>query len=602
MPIVENTVNNKSNPRASRSVSFAEALEDPREEEPMFRSGEGSPDQQEDENGAAGLAGLNRSDEAIDDGTGRRFKIPFQEHRLRFDQTFPDGLDMRIPISEYEIVLEQIHRDFVEPLDKSQTSVRKWSAITAGTAPIGVGFFLSIVLARRVNRHQKSLKTFWISLRQHLKSLNRDIYFARGIEWRIEKDLEKIEDRDAYNKLHAFRIEIVFRKPIAARSGREMALKSIVESITTSQVNSSNSSNRMNFTDPQLLALLTTIPGGELYSYHSDYLSEPTGPRFTGGEPEDNRTGNDSPVVVSDHEDSLLLKFDEPSDVKQARISSNFEPPSPTPEASIFTGIDGKSGVDEETKMTFADLLRLNLEEEDAERDSEATGADSSLGAVTDAIGFAAASLQSNEQPNSEPLASSDPSQYSREEAFARRQRQKFSRNPTLKSQLYAIPESPTLGSEDPTGDAMNYLTQQEDEDDLIDAILGPSAVFSASLVSNLANFEEPRPVTRTNFDNLGSTPIAAYPMADPFSPLYETETLVPLDPVEPGPSDDLEYTEVDGEVEYVRRKKWRVAPERAHRLSRTQTMTESIHPASRRSSYLPLTKISSVPKTFEFK
>ena len=74
----------------------------------------------------------------------------------------------------------------------------------------------------------------------------------------------------------------------------------------------------------------------------------------------------------------------------------------------------------------------------------------------------------------------------------------------------------------------MNYLTQNDEDEDLIDGILGPSAVgvITRPATATPKNFsalldemDEPKPVTTPHFDDLGPIPVAAYPMADPFSP-----------------------------------------------------------------------------------
>ena len=630
---------------STKTVSFAPELVDQREESPIQRS----------EQNAAGVMNqdpstpspVSRSSD-IEDGTGRRFKIPFQENRLRFDQMYPEGLELRIPQSEFEIVLEQIHRELVKTIDKTQSSVRKWSVIVASTAPVGVGFALSVVLARRVHRHQKALKNFWLSLRSHLKTLNRDIYYARGIEWRIERDFEKIAEREAYNRLLSFRMEIVFRKPITLRSGREIALHSVIESNRTSAISSTITSANRNsrfsddhLADPTLFALLATGPGGEDYTYPPVAETSAAGvgtSEFTNetiqeeDDEEDfvvdeDRNIYSSPFLVPDHvivpdspddADDLFIKVEEPSEVKNARVTSTFEPPSPTPAGSVFTSADSPLLIKEDSnvpseaekkKMTFADLLRESVQEEQQQRKStlesnklNGTGVAVAAGAAA-AVGLTAAmaatSLNRSPSPPKTtpelvPVASYNSTRQSREEAFAQRQRKKFSREPTLATQLYAIPESPKLGvDDDPAGDAMTYLNGSDD-DDLIEDILGNSTIPVST-----DNFET-RPVANVHFEDVGPVPVAAYPMADPFTALYETDQVTPVDP--PIETDEeLEYTDVDGEVEYVRRKKWRVAPENADKLARVQTMSESIHPSSRRSSYLPVTKTRIMPKTVIF-
>jgi hypothetical protein len=665
MPVVDNSQ------RESRRVSFAPDLVDSREEVPL---------QQEDQEQHQQITSTTEAEtesidneESFDDGTGKRFCISFEEHCLRFDQKFPKGLDLRIPESEYEIVLDQIHRDLIKSVEKSQKSVRKWSVLVAGTAPVGVGFALSIVLARLVNKHQKALKNFWLLLRNHLKALNRDIYYARGIEWRIEKDTKKIAEREAYNKLLSFCIEISFRKPITSRLGREVALQSVTEparassNLRSSIFSANRSSLRFSdnyLTDPTLFALLATEPRGEEYSYSrmlevdDDNAAGVGAVNLTNDTIEEEEETNDdreiysSSFLIPDHvviadsseheEENLLVKVDEPADVAQARASSVFEPPSLTPAGSIFTDFSAASDetTDEESKrMTFADLLRSSVEEDDLKSETEssipapasvppviesekmtfadllrlnikedkkagaeesnATGIAVTAGAAAAAV--AAASLNRSPSPNeTTPELTSAPIPYtstrqSRQEAFAQRQRKKFSRDQMTVAHLYDIPESPKLGfDDDAAGDAMAYLNELEEEDLIDDIILGNRGV---SIIPE--NFE-PKPVVNSHFEDLGEVPVAAYPMADPFSPLYETDKVIPVDP--PIETDkDLEYTDVDGEVEYVRRKKWRVDPERADKLSRVKTMSESIHPSSRRSSYLPVTRTTNMPSTINF-
>ena len=99
--------------------------------------------------------------------------------------------------------LEQIHREFIEPLDKSQSPYVNGRTLLLEQLPsVSASSYQSGWLDASTDIKKPS--KLWISLRQHLKALNRDIYYAQGIEWRIEKGYEKITDRDAYNKLHAF--------------------------------------------------------------------------------------------------------------------------------------------------------------------------------------------------------------------------------------------------------------------------------------------------------------------------------------------------------------------------------------------------------------
>ena len=605
------------------------------------------------------------ADTNADNETGLRFKINFQENRLRFDQTFPEGLGLRMSQSEFEIILEHIHREFLSNLVKSQKSVRTWSAVVAGTAPIAVGFFLSAVLARRLNRHQRALKNFWLALRTHLKNLNRDIYFARGIEWRIERDLQKITERDVYNKFYMFNIEIVFRKIVASRPVTENFSRrttnltnppSLITTNTSTLIKSLTQSSQprdSNINDADLYALLSTGPGGENYNFNSENVDENNKSSGAGvGDINVRHNVISSPFLVSDHvvtedeetieideklrkeeliekeDEVFLVTVDEPIEVTEARVLSTYEPPCAVPEVSVFSPAEELEGDinHPKAKMTFADLLRASFIEDKNDLISAESRLDdltvkkdkneddkgvriSALEAVTAAITTAGVtkSSESSPEPTSQSTESTDEFLFSNEadeleeEVFAKRRLKKFNRTSTLATQLYAIPESPPADAVDDAEKFLNASTVDENKE--ISDLLGfdKVRVISDIDIDDDDDADVSLPMRPFEFEDNGTLPVAAYPLADSFSALYETDEVVPLHPAHLAKNSNIEYTDVDGEIEDIRRKKWRVAPENADKLSRVKTMCAIVHPASRRSSYLPTTKNTSLPVNFGF-
>lgn len=340
-------------------------------------------------------------------GTGRTFKLRFQEHLLRFDQKYPEGLELRISKTEFDSVMEQINTEQLVLLDKTQKRVRKWWVACAATAPVAVGFFLTPVLAHHLKKHHRALKNFWLGLRAHLKELNRSTYFARGIEWRIEKDVEKVVNRGAYNRLYVFRIEIVFRKPIKQRvqqdrtstagSLRSLNLATPTLSSTNQNNTLTNMSTNSQMIDPQLFATLTTGQDFDI-SHYASAGTDRSGPGV-----EEDAVDNDDllvsfrpeeSVMEEDGEEDYFFKMTESPKTRLARANSMFMPPSPTP-APAFSLSDitaeneeergessektiGKGGKAEKT--TYADLLRRSVFEDagkdvflqvDASSDSE---------------------------------------------------------------------------------------------------------------------------------------------------------------------------------------------------------------------------------------
>jgi hypothetical protein len=172
---------------------------------------------------------------------------------------------------------------------------------------------------------------------------------------------------------------------------------------------------------------------------------------------------------------------------------------------------------------------------------------------------------------------------------FAERQRKKFNATKTNSiHQIYDILESPTaIASEDPVGDAEKYLNTDPDGDDLIDEMLIHTAIPNpnSKLVQH-ADIDDK--VIALNWASDKELPVAAYPIVNPFDYLYESDKVAPIDPDPEPEEDNREYVEVDGEVQDVKRKKWRVDPERADKISPIQRTSEAIKPASRRLSYMP--------------
>lgn len=494
----------------------------------------------ENSSDGASRADQNDSTSHSDDPNVRAFQISFQEHRLRFDQQYPEGLEGRLPADEFDSVLEHVHRELVGPLEKSQKAVRKWTIVCCSTAVIAVGFLLTPVLAHRLHLQQIRLRRFWLQLRAHLKTLNRDIYLPRGIEWRVERDREKMEGRDAYNKLYGYRIEVILRRPVKTREERER--ERLAQEASMFRGNRSDHGNGRMSTDR------TTA----LFSDHAFDSETLAAAAIAGGASLSLETAISSPPASHD-----ARLADSPPDMRNGRkvISSTILVPHElfTLDESLSEGVSaGKSPVTDEeavhdsppertvsppkttTKMvSFSDAVRgSNIKDvEDAENVEDVKNAEDARDSESTKNVEDAKDARDSE--NAE-----DAKDVSGPAMFAMRQQKRLDQHSQLRSQQFS--------SEAPESSASAHMS------------------------------------------------MAVYPLADPFAILYETERVMPLYPDHAIPEEEEEEcVEVDGDVEYIRRKRYRVDPERASRVSRAMTMCETTKPASRRTSYVPVSRAS---------
>lgn len=444
----------------------------------------------------------------------KKFFIHFHEHRLRFDQTYPEGLEGRISPDEYSAVLEKIHRDYAQALEESQKRVNKWSVICFASAPVAVGFILTPVLARYVHRHQKAFKKFWHAVRAHLKTLNKETYLVRGIEWRIERDLEKVENREAYNRWHTFRIELILRKPVVTKNTAERRNgKNSVQNQLSSRESQRQTRESMRMTDPELFAA-AAFAGVD----HDPTLIS-NSKRITEESIGDNRIPEES--IGEKRIIEAVEPFDEENKTSPAILAGSIVAATAVDIASPQKQQEPELSTSPPTtkiaplpKKSYAEMIAA----------VQALSTDEPAESVKQPAGLVVASIDDEDEPE-------------RRSAFAARQKKKLGR-------------------------------------------ISPETLYSI-VESDSGSFQHP---------------LAAYSLVDPFAALYETEKTTPIYPPSPPSSssskDGIErYIEVDGESEVLRSKKYRVAPERASRLSKVYSMTETIHPASRRSSYLPTSR-----------
>ncbi len=485
----------------------------------------------------------------------KKFLIHFHEHRLRFDQTYPEGLEERLPPEEYMSVLDRIHREMLVPLEVSQKRVNKWTRICFATAPIGVGFILSFWLGSYVHKNQRLLKTFWRTFKSHLKKINKDSYLARGIEWRIERDYSKVAEREAYNRWHNFRIEVIFRKPVKLRSSEERSQVGI----PNSGVEEQRAPVQSAFTDPEFLAA-AAIAG----THHESFLDALSGfenhsesQQFDALEEE----AVDTELAEEEEKTDYIYDIEDTEEVDNISESSVESIQEAMEEAEIQ---ETKFGKDFEEAVKRTESLEVK-----------------EIDQVTEPVSFAAAvAIPLATVQYSASLASSPP--VTRINSPTRKK--------TYAEMIEAV-KALSVDEEEPTTnlsvipEASEILSDNEISENLE---VNDAVSFSSFAVRQQKKMERLSGVKP-------SGQLAAFSLVDPFAALYETDAVSPLYPPSPRSEAD-ETAEVDGEFEDLRRKKYRVAPERASRLSKVYTMTETIQPASRRASYVPVN--SSLRKT----
>lgn len=508
---------------------------------------------------SASISSQQSSNSNNNNQTNKKFKIHFHEHRLRFDQTYPEGLSERLPQQEFMAILDKIHREYAPPLEESQKKVNKWTVICFSTAPLAIGFLLAPILARHVARHQHNFKTFWRTVKAHLKNLNKETYLARGIEWRIERDLEKVAERDAYNRWHTFRIEVILRKPVQIRRKKtNVPVKSVEK-----RVEERGSSYR-NLSDPEYVAV-AAISG----RHHQSFLE-------TFGaieeEPSYDRSLDDLQEEPEAFEEATPLPAQDAEDTAKEEATIQEEEES------------GK-----ETQQTVDQVV-----------DSSPAVAAAAAAATATAAAIAIPTIAAT-QANNTPAARSSPGQ---NDALlllpSSPPVNQINSPPKLKSYAEMVEAVKALSVEEEVSSAASLVTIPEvPEEEAIGSEASPAATTPLTTAST-ASFASRQQQKMTRFssnnrllsiadDSIPSTgPLAAFSNVDPFAALYETDELEPLYPLSPR-SQNLEYVEVDGEVEDLSRKKYRIAPERASRLSKVFSLTDTIQPCSKRSSYVPV-------------
>jgi hypothetical protein len=140
-----------------------------------------------------------------------RHKVRFDEGKLAFSETFPQGLEGTLPLAEFDSVVRKINEELTAEIRATQKNVREWAIVTMSLCIVVIGLFLTPVLFVKTSRQKRQLKEFWERLRAYLGEVNRKTFLKRNLEWRLVEDTKKRGVRDVVNPEFAYRIEIVHR-------------------------------------------------------------------------------------------------------------------------------------------------------------------------------------------------------------------------------------------------------------------------------------------------------------------------------------------------------------------------------------------------------
>ena len=143
-----------------------------------------------------------------------RYRIPFDEDKLSFPEEFPEiELEGVITTIEFDSVIRKINGDMADPIRQGRKRVRQWSIASLGTVIVVVGFFITPVAILRAERQKRALIQYWDAIRAYFAKINGERYLGRNLEWKLVKDEEKGERKDAFNPLLLYRIELIHRIP-----------------------------------------------------------------------------------------------------------------------------------------------------------------------------------------------------------------------------------------------------------------------------------------------------------------------------------------------------------------------------------------------------
>lgn len=178
----------------------------------------------------------------------KRYTIKFEDSDLCFSETYPPGLEGILSVVEFDSVIRKINGDMTLDIREAGKMVRKWAIVSLSLCLVIIGFALTPVVLVKLSKQKRELRRFWECLRVYFGEINRKTFMKRNLEWKLVEDKKQLKGRDVVNPLFAYRIEIIHRKPRAARPRTASALTTTVmrgDASTVSTMDSSTYSPRM---------------------------------------------------------------------------------------------------------------------------------------------------------------------------------------------------------------------------------------------------------------------------------------------------------------------------------------------------------------------
>ena len=143
--------------------------------------------------------------------TTTKFRFPFDDKKMLFEETYPEELHAVFPREEFVATLRKLNYDLNQTIQGTSQDLKKWTTGTAIAICFLLGIFAVPVVWRKASKNQKEMEIFWTKVREYLTELNRRDLIRRGIEWKVVEDQSKIKGHDTVNKVYCMRIDLLWR-------------------------------------------------------------------------------------------------------------------------------------------------------------------------------------------------------------------------------------------------------------------------------------------------------------------------------------------------------------------------------------------------------
>jgi hypothetical protein len=146
--------------------------------------------------------------------TTTKFRFPFDDKRMLFDEKYPEELHAVFPREEFVATIRKLNYDLNQVIQDTSQDLKKWTTGTAIATCLLVGIFAVPVVWYKASKNQKAMEQFWTKVREYLTELNRRDLIRRGLEWKVVEEKSKIKGHDCVNKVYCMRIDLLWRTGI----------------------------------------------------------------------------------------------------------------------------------------------------------------------------------------------------------------------------------------------------------------------------------------------------------------------------------------------------------------------------------------------------